>query len=360
MLPFLAIMLPTLVILSAFILNLSYIELARTELQISADAASRAGGKILASTGDANLAIEKARELALLNSVAGEPLKLNDSDIEFGQATRSGTANRYEFNVSSNPFNAMRVNANRSSGSANGPIQMLIPNVLTTSEVSMAAVSTSTQVELDIAIVIDRSGSMAYADNEDSNTFDNPAAAPPGWIFGDQVPNPSRWIDAENAVVAFLNTLTDSPQEEMVSLVTYGDNPALDVPLTEFYSDITNGMSARGSSFAEGLTNIGGGIEVGNTSLQSDPNNRGFATKVILVLTDGIHNTGTSPEVAARAAIQDDVTIFTVTFSTEANQSRMRNVAQIGKGKHFHANSAAELTQAFEEIAQSLPTLIIE
>ena len=349
-----------LVMLAAFILNLSYIELARTELQVSADAASRAGGKILASTGDIGLASNKARELALLNSVAGEPLLLNDSDIEFGQATRSDAVNRYEFNVSSSPFNAMRVNATRSSDSANGPVRMLIPDILTTSQVSIAAVSTSTQVELDIAIVIDRSGSMAYADNENSDTFDNPAAAPPGWIFGDQVPNPSRWIDAENAVIAFLNTLTNSPQEEMVSLVTYGDDPALDVPLTKFYSDITNGMSARGASFAEGLTNIGGGIDVGSTSLQTDPNNRDYATKVILVLTDGIQNTGNSPEAAARAAIQDNATIFTVTFSTEANQSRMQNVAQIGKGKHFHANSAAELTQAFEAIAQSLPTLIIE
>ncbi len=346
--------------LIAFLLNLSYIELAQTELQIAADAASRAGGRTLANTGDTSLASAKAKELAELNTVAGEPLTLSDSNIEFGRATRADEDSRFEFSSSSSQINAMRVNASRDAFSPDGPLTMLLPGILSTDSVSTGAISISTQIDLDISIVIDRSGSMAYADNEDSLTFDNPAAAPAGWAFGDSVPVPSRWVDAENALDSFLRILDDSPQREIVSLVTYGDNATLDIPLTDRYSSITDQMRIHGDSFQEASTNIGGGIATGNMSLKSDPNRREFATKVILVLTDGIHNLGTNPEDAARQALQDDTLVFTITFSSEADRARMKSVAEIANGKHFHADSAAELVTAFEEIGKSLPTLIVE
>lgn len=358
--PLLAILLPVILMMVAFLLNLSYIELAQTELQIAADAASRAGGRTLANTGDMSLATAKAKELAELNTVAGEPLTLSNSNIEFGQATRADDSSRFEFTPASSRINSMRVNASRDTFSPDGPIRMLLPGILSTESVSTGAVSISTQVDLDISIVIDRSGSMAYADNEDSLTFDNPAAAPDGWQFGDQVPVPSRWQDAENALDSFLRILDSSPQREIVSLVTYGDEATLDVPLTDRYSSITDGMRALGDSFQEASTNIGGGIAKGITSLRTDSNRREFATKVILVLTDGIHNLGTSPELAARRAQRNDTLVFTITFSREADEARMKRVAEIANGKHFHADSAAELVNAFEEIGKSLPTLIVQ
>jgi Ca-activated chloride channel family protein len=52
--------------------------------------------------------------------------------------------------------------------------------------------------------------------------------------------------------------------------------------------------------------------------------------------------------------------IFTVTFSDEANQAAMQQVASIGLGKHFHAPNAASLIAVFGEIAKFLPTLITE
>ena len=88
---------------------------------------------------------------------------------------------------------------------------------------------------------------------------------------------------------------------------------------------------------------------------------RPFAAKTLLVMTDGIHNRGIHPATVARNVVaQYDVTIHTVTFGGGANQSAMRQVADIGGGEHYHANTGAELQAIFEEIANNLPTIMTQ
>ena len=50
-----AIMLPVLIVLAAFVINLAQLELNRTEMYIAADAAARAGGRTLTRTQDHRL-----------------------------------------------------------------------------------------------------------------------------------------------------------------------------------------------------------------------------------------------------------------------------------------------------------------
>ncbi len=353
-----AVMLPVLVMFAAFGVNVAYMELSRTELQISTDAAVRAGGRTYAQTGDMAQARMAARDAAARNHVAGLPLSLGDSDFHFGLATRAATASRYTFTPEASPFNALQVEGRRTTGSQDGPIRLLLPNVFGTNRFEPTQIAMSTQVELDIAVVLDRSGSMAYADSENSNTYDPPAAAPPAWQFGDPAPTPSRWRDAVAAVDAFLMILQQTPLQEQVSLATYADNGIVDTWLSTNYDNIRNGMDVYTNNYREGMTAIGTGIERGIDTLCFDSAARPWAAKVIVLLTDGIHNAGTSPTTAANLARSRGVTIFAVTFSAEANQQRMRRVAQITNGKHYHAQFGSELTTAFEDIAHSLPTLI--
>lgn len=74
--------------------------------------------------------------------------------------------------------------------------------------------------------------------------------------------------------------------------------------------------------------------------------------------TDGIHNLGPNPREAARRAAAQDIIIYTVTFSEDADIARMREVADITGGRHFHADTAGDLEQIFREIAQTLPVLV--
>ena len=57
-------------------------------------------------------------------------------------------------------------------------------------------------------------------------------------------------------------------------------------------------------------------------------------------------------------AAGEGILIFTVTFSNEAEQWRMKDVASKGKGMHFHATDVNELKLVFAAIAKCLPTLI--
>src|SRR3954468_23781948 len=84
MMVLIAVCLPLCIIMAAFAINVAWMQLVRTELRTSTDAAARAGAKELSlaqTTTDAKIA---AKNAAKRNFVAGAPLQLADSEIEFG------------------------------------------------------------------------------------------------------------------------------------------------------------------------------------------------------------------------------------------------------------------------------------
>jgi Flp pilus assembly protein TadG len=64
--------------------DLAYVRLARQEMMNATDAATHAAGITLSITGVQQSAIDKAKQIALANTVLGNPVKLDDSDIVFG------------------------------------------------------------------------------------------------------------------------------------------------------------------------------------------------------------------------------------------------------------------------------------
>lgn len=344
-------LLPVVLAIAAFVINVVYMELARTELQISTDVATRAAGRVLAVTGDQQQAIDAADRLLKANPFANETLPLSGADIVFGVSTRIADTERYQFSPGSNP-NAVRVSAN---GSVKVPT--LFPTMGVPIDFRPIKSSISTQTVVDIALVMDRSGSMAFSSNEVSGAY-MPSNAPPGWIFGMPVPPKSRWLDAVDAVERFIKLMEESHIEEHLSLSTYSSDMLVNVGLSENYNDIRNGMDFYTDTFIGGTTNIGGGILSGWASLSDKKTARPWASRVMIVLTDGIHNFGVDPILAAQQAAAQNVIIYTITFSSEADQARMQEIAKIGAGRHYHAATPAQLVEAFEQIAKSLPTLI--
>lgn len=357
--PLFAIILPLTMLFSAMAVNLAYIQLAQTELDIATDASTRAASRTYAMTGDLDLAYQAAVDAAQLNFVAGDPLPIALSDIELGIATRNSTNSRYSFSPGSAGANAVRINGKRNDQSSLGPVPTFLPSLLGQNSMSISSQTTSSRVEVDIALVFDRSGSMAYASNEPAVYPPAPVAAPAGWDFGSPVPPNSRWLDAVAATNVFLNTITASPQLEMVSLCTYADFGFTDVEPTSEYSRISQGLGAYTSQMDGGGTNIADGISEGVNSLAST-NGREFCSKVIVLLTDGRRTLGGDPVQAAKTAADNGITIYTVTFSNEADQLLMKKVAKEGAGKHFHANTQQDLIDVFETIASNLPTLVVE
>jgi hypothetical protein len=337
-------------------------ELTRTELRIASDAATRAGGYKLMTTGDAAAARAAAREGATRNRVGGKPTQLADSDIVFGVSRRTALSQRYTFTPGGTPPNAVSVNARRDLRSMTGAVNLIMPTFGAVNQFGPAQVAVSTQVEVDVALVLDKSGSMAYGDLESSETMaaagQAPASAPPGWRFCDPAPPGSRWIDLTTAVRAFLASMNESPQYELVSLVTYSDAATRDEPLSSDYSAIPGALDDYTARFCQGYTNIHDGIAQGINTLSDSQHSRPWAVKVLIVLTDGRRTAGADPVVAASNAFHQGIAVYAVTFSKEADQALMRQVASAGGGMHYHAATGEELQQLFQAVADRLPTLL--
>lgn len=347
----LVVLLPVVLAIAAYAINVVYMELARTQLQVNTDIATRAAGRTLAVTGDQKQAIAAARRMLQLNTFVNQRLNVTDNNIVFGASTRTSSSERYSFSLSNNP-NAVRFETN---GKVRVP--MLFPTMGVPIDFKPVKQAISTQSELDIALVIDRSGSMAFGSGEVAGNY-NPAAAPLGWKFGDPVPPYSRWNDAVSAVDSFLSYLNTTVHDERVALITYSDTASRDKQLTTNYTLLGASLADISRSFKGGSTNIGDGITFGAAELGNKSTARPWASRVLIVLTDGIWTSGIDPSVAATAAAGQDITIYTLTFSAEADQVKMSEIAAIGRGLHFHAANGTELTEAFRAIAHSLPTLL--
>ncbi len=355
-----AVLLPVMLILAAVAINFAYLDLCQTELYTANDAAVRAAGREFTISHDQAAAIVRGKQLALENTVAGVGLQLQDSDFTFGGASRNSVNDRYSFDPSASPKNSVKIDAHRNASAPDGPIPLFLPSILGSDFANISQSSISTGVEVDIALVLDRSGSMAFAFDEISNPFTVPYSAPPGWQFCDPAPPICRWRDLVDAVGIFLNELNNSALNDRLSVSTYNHLAATEISLTENYSNVFPTLQNYTNNFCAGATNIGGGLNEGIGSLFSSPAARPHAAKVIVLLTDGIHNTGTDPMGPAQSAADGGVLIFTITVSNEADKTAMINVANTAHGQHFHADSPADLVQAFETIARTLPNLLTQ
>jgi len=358
MLPLILVLLPGLLVLAAFAVNLAHVESTNTEIQIACDAAVRAAGRVYSLTGDRDLALQAAREAAEQNPIGNTTvLPIADGDLMVGRSERSSANGRYEFTPTFEG-NSIRITTDSLANGEGIAVTPLLPIFGFQTEIRPRRSSISTQSDVDIALVIDRSGSMAYAVDEVALYPPNPAAAPEGWDFGDPVPDSSRWLDLIAAVDVFATTLEESPQQEMVSLTLYNDTRQTVLDLTTEYNLLFDPLSDISEQFDEGGTNVGGGMITGLRSLTDTGLARNDAVKVIVILTDGVHNSGRGPISAARAIAEEGVTVFTITFSDEAPQGVMQRVADICGGRHFHATTGTGLRQAFTDIARHLPNLI--
>jgi Flp pilus assembly protein TadG len=395
-LPLIALILPVLLMLSAFAVNLAYVQLTRTQLRVATDAAARAAGRALSEFQSVDSAIDFAVSTAALNEVAGSPLQISDvdeADVQFGVSARSdGGYGRYVFNQTdiadlrsgSAIATAVRVMGRRTASSGSGAIQLLFNGVGENRVFQPVASAVATQVDRDIALILDRSGSMAEAaidysqyyhtewqyrnrrwrqvtvwdDQDKRQEYEEFLDQYSDWQYDNgPAPDASRWAALVDAVDEFLVVLEATDQEELVSVATFNSAATLDLSLQETYGEI---RTLLGNTRPGGYTSIGQGMETGLPSLY-ETIARNFAAKTIVILTDGINNTNPTPESAAQDIVEEyNITIHTVTFTDEADFDAMDEVAQIGGGKHFHADAPEELIEIFREIANNLPTIITE
>lgn len=343
-----AVSLPILLIMAAIAVNVAYMELVRTELRASTDLSARAAARSLSIRGQTSDAIAAAQDIAAENRVANQPFDVATEDLAFGTSTRNGDG-VYVFVEGGSTPNAVRLNGNRAAGSVSGAVSLFLP-ITGTTQFEPQFVAEATQVDRDVMLVLDRSGSMVASDEDGNST---------GWVEGDSAPANSLWARCVWATSSFIYELEDTQMDEKLGLVTYGNNGSIDVDLAFDYTAIETRMDWISDNYTNDWTNIGEGIDMARIALQERGFNRPWAKQSIIVMTDGVHNTGTmTPQQAATAAAAVGITIHTITFGGSADQAQMQEVATLGGGQFWHAPKANDLRQIFLEIANNSPTLL--
>ncbi len=360
MLVLIAVCLPLCIIMAAFAVNVAWMQLVRTELRTSTDAAARAGAKQLSLAQSTTVARTAAKDAAKRNQVAGTPLLLSDANIEFGSSSQPTPTSRFTFTPGGKTPNAIRVTGMRVKGSPSGPVDMMLANVFSTRQFQLTETATSTLLDRDICLVVDRSGSMMWTLAKGSKL---PSGAPD---CGPPDPR-SRWGALSVALEAFLQELEKTSQDERVGMTSYSSNTKecgytykisqIDSDLVGDYDNIRNVMKDLSSRPVKGNTAISAGIDDGIKVL-TGKKARPFAVKTMVLMTDGIHNSGPEPVLSAQNAAKQNIVIHTITFSDDADVKRMQDVAAATGGRHFHAPTAAELTKIFKEIAATLPVML--
>lgn len=358
-----------LLILAVFAINVAYMHLVREQLRIACDSAAKAALIKYGTTQNQTTAVSFAQTVSNNNLVAGKPLNLTASNIVFGNATL-GSNGVYTFTVGGSPMNATQVTGNVS--------PPLFCNTFLSAPFSPTEVSLSTRVSHDICLVLDRSASMAFdlSANEFSYPPDVSAGKNPLQIyFTPPSPTLSRWAALTVAVNDFVATLQARNLDVHVGLVTYAEafsfgtysatEASLDVQLTPTYSQINTAMNVWGQSPLLGDTDIEAGLSLAVTEL-TGPRSRTAADRTIILLTDGVPTTGNTNIASLTLADRTNSLIVThvITFGAEAAsgsvQTAMQSAATNGNGMFFNAPSAAQLDQAFQTIADSLPAVLIK
>ncbi len=156
---------------AALTIDLGYLYLVRTELQVSADAAALAAAGELATLDGDRLALARARaqEYAAKNKISNEaPMLDMETDVVFGEVDLDAESGQYAFTPMSNPnpalVDAVRVRVRRTEDSPNGAVALFFANIWGKSQKDIYAEATAILVPRDIAIVADLSASH----NDDS------------------------------------------------------------------------------------------------------------------------------------------------------------------------------------------------
>ena len=327
MLVLLAAMLVLFFVAVAFSVDIAYMHLVRGELRTATDAATKAASETLARTQSVEQAIARGKEIARENLVAGQGLELDAADFTFGNS-RQLSNDRFDFRENERPINSVEVRGKRTASSRSGPVGLFFGALLGSKTFSPEELSRATFVERDLVVVVDRSGSMQG----------------------------QKFKDLKRAMQTFVNTLQSANLKTRLGLASYSSDATEDVALTADLSQTTSAMSRMQVG---GATSISRGMLAGSNIMRLARSGE-IVERVMIVMTDGLHNTGPEPEPVAIGLASQGIVIHTIGFGADADVARMKRIAQIGHGDSFQANDGKQLNKIFRELAMTLSTVITE
>ena len=383
------VMIVAMLTLSAFCIGVSQIQLAKTEVQIVADCSSLSATTMIGEednhTGTYNTPTEVAKYVPTRNTIMGVTASVNDDDVVLGNA-RMGSNGQMVFTPNMLPQNAVKVSVGLGGSSSMQAQSLLFPFQMSRTTFALRKESISAKLEHDICVVLDRSGSMSESKYPGGSYpyhpwWDRPAPsnmpypwnyyAAWGWypIYFAH-PTDSRWGAVVGAIDPLVDSLNQTPMSEQCSLVTFGTATdawgisynAADTTAepTQDYSNFSTTLADLGESRPMwGGTQISAGMEMA-IDILTGPQSRDHAYKTMVVLTDGVENSGSNAVYTAGLAASSGITVHTVTFASSSGFQTMQATATAGGGNAFWAPDEDALREIFADIGSAPPVAIIE
>lgn len=180
---------------------------------------------------------------------------------------------------------------------------------------------------VDIVLSIDGSGSMNASG------------------FGAEGSRESRFEIVQKIASDFVMKRT----EDNIGIVEFGDFAFIASPITYEKEIIAQMIGYLSYGMAGQNTAIGEGVAMGVRALRDSK----AASKVIILLTDGEHNSGSiSPKEAVEMVRKNGIRLYTIGIGPkgEFDNALLEQLARDGKGKFFAATNAKELQEVYDEI----------
>jgi Ca-activated chloride channel homolog len=380
------VMLIAFIIAAAVTVDFAYMQLIRTELRSATDAAAKAGAEALARTQNPDAARQAAVTYAAANRVGGSPFQITTSDVSIGRVNEQ-TGGKLVFSPNATPYNAVRVDARVGSGGTTAAKPTFFGAILGRPTYSTRQQATAARQEVEVCLCLDRSGSMMYDMTGIDGVYpaDNPYLLPlenyPDTTTQSRCspphPTDSRWAALRSAIQVYLNEAQSLSFQPRTALVTWSEDstlsyyPFLTYPVAETNhalpplgsfswaanrAAIESELTSLSANAVSGRTNLSAGLDLAVQELTTG-NSRPLCIKVVILLTDGIWNSGRDPLEAAADAAAAGVVVHTISMLTET-QTVLTQVAAATGGNYYPTSNQLQLQQAFREIARSLPVVL--
>jgi Ca-activated chloride channel homolog len=366
-----------LLMIAVFSVDYVYMQLIRSELRAGLDLAAKAGTAALNRGENGDAAISEAIRIANENQVGGKALQIDANNITLGRCL-PGAGGHWNFLENIQPYNAVRIDASLTKGSKHGAVGLFFGNVYNTPIFEPRQAATAAFYLSNVVLVLDRSHSMCF-DNSGTNWVYPPNIPPPyESITYPPDPTGSRWAALSQAVNLFTQVCSQARVKPKVGLVTWGSEinestpeyqitgetevaVTREVELTEDYSLISSAVAERGQRVMLGATNMAGGMDTGLamlTGYQAAGTTVNPAEKIMILMTDGVWNSGRDPILAAEEAKAQNIVVHCISYPSTTDTKTTREIARITGGSFYQADNPTELKDAFKKLAESIPVIL--
>ncbi len=144
--------------------------------------------------------------------------------------------------------------------------------------------------------------------------------------------------------------------DDRLGVVSYADSATTDFALTAILSDAdrTAAQAEISGLTAAGNTSIGGGLrEALNGILGAGPR---AATQVIVLLTDGLHNSGEDPATVLPDLVENGVRVYTLAIGPSVNTTLLQSIATTTGGTFYRISPTLSVADQEKRIR----TVLIE